>query len=77
MSDFIKILSGFLGYIHAYGKMEEYRDFNKSSAWLYIVLRAVVHLPSRFERSIRNWSILKSVHYKCKGKRKSSPCNLP
>jgi len=46
MSDFIKILSVFLGYIHAYGKMGEYRDFNKRSAWMYILLRAVVHLPS-------------------------------
>ena len=77
MADFIKILSGFLGYSHAYGKMEEYRVFNKWSAWMYVLLRAVVHLPSRVRRSIRNWSILKRVLCECKRKGKSSPCNLP
>jgi hypothetical protein len=29
MSDFIKILSGFLGYFHACGKVEEYGYFKK------------------------------------------------
>jgi len=77
MSDFIKILSVFLGCFQAYGKVEEYRDFNKYSAWMYVLLRVAVHSPSRNERSTHNWSIIKRVHCEYKGQRKSSPCNLP
>jgi hypothetical protein len=77
ISDFIKILSVFLGYFHAYGKMEECRDFNKCSAWMYLLLRAFAHLPTRVKWSTRNRSILKRVHCEFKGKRKRSTCNLP
>jgi len=77
MPDCIKILSVFLGYFHAYGKVEEYRDFNNSSARMCIFLRAVVHLPNLVKRSTRNWCILKRVHCEFKGKRKSSPSTLP